>query len=202
MGGGSTAGGVGHAGACSPGGGIPAIGKRDGLLALLVSAAAAGDNGRPLRAGRIPAGGSCESLTREGRTGGTTVPQPRHGNPPASGDSAGCSPGTSGVLMRAPRGERALEESLERYQRRLRGERHRRGARAGRPSRRSGQRARLPPPAERPNGTGWDGRAAGKLLLVLPAADRRRGSCRDLRSSRRPSARAGALPLQVRPWFV
>ncbi|XP_032910169.1 serologically defined colon cancer antigen 8 isoform X2 [Catharus ustulatus] len=120
MGGGSDAGGVGHAGTCSRGGGIPAIGKRDGLLALLVSAAAAGDNGRPLRAGQIPAGGSSKSLTREGRTGGTTVPQPRRRNPLASGDSAGCSPGASGVLMRAPRGERALEESLERYQRRLR----------------------------------------------------------------------------------
>ncbi|XP_064504747.1 serologically defined colon cancer antigen 8 isoform X3 [Pseudopipra pipra] len=36
------------------------------------------------------------------------------------GGSAGGSPGSGGVLMRAPRGERALEESLERYQRRLR----------------------------------------------------------------------------------
>ncbi|XP_053793252.1 serologically defined colon cancer antigen 8 isoform X2 [Vidua chalybeata] len=57
---------------------------------------------------------------REGRTGGTAVPQLRRGEPPVPGDSAGCCPAASGALMRAPRGERALEESLELYQRRLR----------------------------------------------------------------------------------
>ncbi|XP_063247013.1 serologically defined colon cancer antigen 8 isoform X2 [Prinia subflava] len=116
----SATGGSVHAGTCSPGGGIPAFRKRDGPLALLVSAAAAGDNGRLSGARGITAGGSSESSTREGRKGGTSVPQPPGGEPPVSGDSAGCSPGGSGVLMRAPRGERALEESLERYQRRLR----------------------------------------------------------------------------------
>ncbi|XP_039553799.1 serologically defined colon cancer antigen 8 isoform X4 [Passer montanus] len=120
VGGDSASGGAVHAGTCSPGGDIPAVGKRDGFLALLVSAAAADGNGRPPGAGGIPAGGFSESPTREGRTGGTTVPQPRRGQPPVPGDSAGCSPAASGVLMRAPRGERALEESLERYQRRLR----------------------------------------------------------------------------------
>ncbi|XP_039553798.1 serologically defined colon cancer antigen 8 isoform X3 [Passer montanus] len=122
VGGDSASGGAVHAGTCSPGGDIPAVGKRDGFLALLVSAAAADGNGRPPGAGGIPAGGFSESPTREGRTGGTTVPQPRRGQPPVPGDSAGCSPAASGVLMRAPRGERALEESLERYQRRLRGD--------------------------------------------------------------------------------
>ncbi|KAL9863207.1 serologically defined colon cancer antigen 8 isoform 5-T7 [Geothlypis trichas] len=120
VGGDSASGGAVHAGTCSPAGGIPAIGKRDGFLAWLVSAAAADGNGRPPGAGEIPAGGSSESPTREGRTGGTTVPQPRRVEPPVPGHGGGCSPAAGGVPMRAPRGERALEESLERYQRRLR----------------------------------------------------------------------------------
>ncbi|XP_027743108.1 serologically defined colon cancer antigen 8 isoform X3 [Empidonax traillii] len=61
------------------------------------------------------AGGSSGSSPREGRTSGSTG-VPRCGR----GGSAGGSPRSGGVLMRAPRGERALEESLERYQRRLR----------------------------------------------------------------------------------
>lgn len=113
VGGDSASGGAVHAGTCSPGGSIPALGKRDGPLALLVSATAAGDSSWPSGAGGTTAGGSCESPTREGRKGGTPIPQSPRGE----------SPGASGVLMRAPRGERALEESLERYQRRLRGER-------------------------------------------------------------------------------
>lgn len=205
---GSASRGAVHAGTCSRGGGIPAIGKRDGLLALQFSAAAAGGNGRPSGSAGIPAGGSSESPAREGRTGRPTFPQPRRGELPVSVDSAGCSPGASGVPMRAPRGERALEESLERYQRRLRGERHRRGVRAGRPSRRPGLLAGSaapgsprPAPRSAPAGLGKSP-AAGKSCLVLPRAARRPRSCGDTRASQRDSARAGALLLRVRFWFV
>lgn len=199
VGGDSASGGAVHAGTCSPAGGIPAIGKRDGFLAWLVSAAAADGNGRPPGAGEIPAGGSSESPTREGRTGGTTVPQPRRVEPPVPGHGGGCSPAAGGVPMRAPRGERALEESLERYQRRLRGERHGRGVRTGRPRRRPG--LWLPPPREAPR-PGWDGRAAGKLCRAVPAADGRRRSCCDTLASDRNAARAGPLLLWGRFWFV
>ncbi|XP_068264475.1 serologically defined colon cancer antigen 8 isoform X2 [Nyctibius grandis] len=51
---------------------------------------------------------------REGRAGLTPATHQRCGAAPAASSGAG------GVLMRAPRGEPALEESLERYQRRLR----------------------------------------------------------------------------------
>lgn len=165
VGGASASGGDVHAGTCSSGGNIPALGKRDGPLALLVSAAAAGDNGRLSGAGGSP--------TREGRTGGTSIPQPPRGESLVSGDSAGCSPGGSGVLMRAPRGERALEESLERYQRRLRGERHRLSWGEGEPphpppgSVGGLRRAGRPRPAERPGRAGT-GVQAGSSAWVSP----------------------------------